>query len=165
LSARQRQRPHAEAHIRNDTDTGLRNLPFRDFEHNRVWLMLVLLAHDLIAWVQRLLLTGELASCEPKRLRYGCLVLTSSKEAQSGTLDDCSSKSAAPVIVAPPSVTMRDLPDTHAASSTLKSQAATSNSAHHECCMWCASAAHHSFQPAGRITSRTGKCLQIGMLW
>jgi hypothetical protein len=27
---------HAEDHIRNDKDTGLRNMPFRDFEHNRV---------------------------------------------------------------------------------------------------------------------------------
>ena len=38
---RQRQRAHAETHIRNDKDTGLRNLPFHDFEHDRVWLMLV----------------------------------------------------------------------------------------------------------------------------
>jgi hypothetical protein len=29
--------------------------------------MLVLIAHDLIAWTHRLLLTGELARCEPKR--------------------------------------------------------------------------------------------------
>ncbi|MCA1679188.1 MAG: IS1380 family transposase, partial [Actinobacteria bacterium] len=46
LERRQRQRAHAEDHIRNDKDSGLRNLPFRDFEHNRVWLMLVLIAHD-----------------------------------------------------------------------------------------------------------------------
>ena len=65
--------PRVEDHIRNDKDTGLRNLPFRDFEHNRVWLQLVRLAHDLIAWTQRLLLTGELARCEPKRLRYRLL--------------------------------------------------------------------------------------------
>ena len=37
-------------------------MPFRDFEHNRVWLMLVGIAHDLLAWTQRLLLTGELAA-------------------------------------------------------------------------------------------------------
>jgi hypothetical protein len=35
--------------------------------------MLVLIAHDLIAWPQRLLMTGELARCEPKRLRYRLL--------------------------------------------------------------------------------------------
>ncbi len=62
-----------EDHIRNDKDTGLRNLPFRDFEHNQVWLTLVLIAHDLIRWTQRLLLAGELARAEPKRLRYRLL--------------------------------------------------------------------------------------------
>jgi len=46
---------------------------FRDFEHNRVWLQLVLIAHDLLAWAQRLTLTGELAHAEPKRLRYRLL--------------------------------------------------------------------------------------------
>ena len=35
-------------------------MPFGDFEHNRVWLQLVLIAHDLIAWTKRLLLTGAL---------------------------------------------------------------------------------------------------------
>jgi DDE family transposase len=73
LERRQRRRAHAEDHIRNDKDTGLRNMPFRDFEHNRVWLMLTRIAHDLIVWTQRLLLTGELARCEPKRLRYRLL--------------------------------------------------------------------------------------------
>jgi len=68
-----RARARVEDHIRNDKDTGLRNLPFRDFEHNRVWLELVRLAHDLIAWTQRLLLCGELAAAEPKRLRYRLL--------------------------------------------------------------------------------------------
>ncbi|MCA1701607.1 MAG: transposase, partial [Actinobacteria bacterium] len=73
LERRHRQRARCEDHIRNDKDTGLRNMPFRDFEHNRVWLMLVLFAHDLLAWTQRLTLTGELARCEPKRLRYRLL--------------------------------------------------------------------------------------------
>jgi hypothetical protein len=73
LERRQRQRAHAEDHIRNDKDTGLRNMPFRDFEHNRVWLALTRIAHDLIVWTQRLLLTGELARAEPKRLRYRLL--------------------------------------------------------------------------------------------
>ena len=73
IERRHRARARVEDHIRNDKDTGLRNLPFRDFEHNRVWLQLVLIAHDLIAWTQRLLLTGELARAEPKRLRYRLL--------------------------------------------------------------------------------------------
>ncbi len=70
-----RARARVEDHIRNDKDTGLRNLPFRTFEHNQVWLQIVRLAHDLIAWTQRLLLTGELAKAEPKRLRYRLLHL------------------------------------------------------------------------------------------
>ncbi len=73
LERRQRQRAHAEDHIRNDKDTGLRNMPFRDFEHNRVWLAITRVAHDLLIWTQRLLLTGELARAEPKRLRYRLL--------------------------------------------------------------------------------------------
>ncbi|MCA1678262.1 MAG: IS1380 family transposase [Actinobacteria bacterium] len=73
LERRQRQRAHAEDHIRNDKDTGLKNMPFRDFEHNRVWLAITRIAHDLIVWTQRLLLTGELARAEPKRLRYRLL--------------------------------------------------------------------------------------------
>jgi hypothetical protein len=68
-----RGRARVEDHIRNDKDTGLRNLPFRDFEHNRVWLEIVRIAHDLIAWTQRLLLSGDLARAEPKRLRYRLL--------------------------------------------------------------------------------------------
>ena len=73
LERHHRGRARVEDHIRNDKDTGLRNLPFRDFEHNRVWLALVALAHDLLAWTQRLLLAGELANAEPKRLRYRLL--------------------------------------------------------------------------------------------
>jgi hypothetical protein len=73
VERRHRARARVEDHIRNDKDTGLRNLPFRDFEHNRVWLALVLIAHDLLTWTQRLLLTGELAKAEPKRLRYRLL--------------------------------------------------------------------------------------------
>ena len=73
VERRHRARARVEDHIRNDKDTGLRNMPFRDFEHNRVWLELVLIAHDLLCWTQRLLLEGELARAEPKRLRYRLL--------------------------------------------------------------------------------------------
>ena len=34
-----------------------------------------MLAHDLIVWTQALLLSGELAKAEPKRLRYRLLHL------------------------------------------------------------------------------------------
>jgi len=65
-------RGHArvEDRIRCGKDTGLQNLPFRDFAHNEVWLELSLIAQDLIAWTRPLSLDGELSRAEPKRLRY-----------------------------------------------------------------------------------------------
>ncbi|HEY5985252.1 MAG TPA: transposase, partial [Streptosporangiaceae bacterium] len=65
-------RAHArvEDRIRCAKATGLRNLPFSDFDANDVWLTLVLVAQTLVAWAQALLLDGELARAEPKTLRY-----------------------------------------------------------------------------------------------
>jgi hypothetical protein len=40
---------------------------------NAVWLELSLIAQDLLAWTRALTLDGELAGCEPKRLRYRLL--------------------------------------------------------------------------------------------
>jgi Transposase DDE domain group 1 len=68
-----RARASAEDRVRAAKQTGLENLPFRDFDHNALWLELSLIAQDLIAWTQRLALTGELAVCEPKTLRYRLL--------------------------------------------------------------------------------------------
>lgn len=73
LEARHRGRARVEDAIRAAKDTGLRNLPFRDFAPNQAWLELVFIAQDLTAWAQALLLDGELARCEPKRLRYRLL--------------------------------------------------------------------------------------------
>jgi hypothetical protein len=47
----------------------MRNLPFPDMARNQVWLELVMIAQDLIAWTQALALEGELSRCEVKRLR------------------------------------------------------------------------------------------------
>lgn len=69
-----RQRAVCEDRIRCGKESGLRNLPFRDFQPNAAWLELVLIAQDLLCWTQRLLLVGtELVRCEPKRLRYRLL--------------------------------------------------------------------------------------------
>ena len=68
-----RQHAVVEDRIRCGKQTGLQNLPFRGFAANAAWLELALSAQDLLAWTQRLLLTGELARCEPKRLRYRLL--------------------------------------------------------------------------------------------
>ena len=68
-----RARAACEDRIRCGKQSGLRNLPFRAFEANAAWLELVLVGQDLLVWTQRLLLEGELAHCEPKRLRYRLL--------------------------------------------------------------------------------------------
>jgi len=73
LERRHRQRAHIEDRIRDDKDTGLAKLPFKQFALNAVWLEIVMLAHDLIIWTQALLLDGALATAEPKRLRYRLL--------------------------------------------------------------------------------------------
>jgi hypothetical protein len=73
VECRHRAHAHVEDRIRDDKDTGLAKFPFKAFALNEVWLQIVLLAHDLIAWTQALLLDGELAKAEPKRLRYRLL--------------------------------------------------------------------------------------------
>jgi Transposase DDE domain group 1 len=68
-----RSRAAIEDSIRCAKASGLRNLPFRAYAHNAAWLELVLLGCDLVAFMKTLLLEGELATCEPKRLRYRLL--------------------------------------------------------------------------------------------
>jgi hypothetical protein len=73
IECRHRQHAHVEDRIRDDKDTGLAKFPFKAFALNEVWLEIVMLAHDVIVWTQALLLCGELATAEPKRLRYRLL--------------------------------------------------------------------------------------------
>jgi hypothetical protein len=70
LEARHRGHARVEDRIRCAKATGLRNLPFADFDANDAWLTLVLVAQTLVCWAQALLLDGELARAEPKTLRY-----------------------------------------------------------------------------------------------
>lgn len=70
IERRHRARARVEDQIRDDKDTGMAKLPFRNFEMNAVWLELVGIAHDLISWTKTLLLSGELQRSEPKRLRH-----------------------------------------------------------------------------------------------
>jgi hypothetical protein len=49
LECLHRARASAEDRVRTGKQTGLENLPFRDFDHNAVWLELSLIAQDLIA--------------------------------------------------------------------------------------------------------------------
>jgi hypothetical protein len=73
LERRQRQRARVEDQIRDDKDTGLAKLPFKDFALNQVWLELVQIAHNLLSWTKALLLKDTLAKAEPKRLRHRLL--------------------------------------------------------------------------------------------
>jgi hypothetical protein len=73
LECLHRARANAEDRVRAAKQTGLENLPFREFALNEVWFELSLIAQDLSVWTQALCLQGELAICEPKTLRYRLL--------------------------------------------------------------------------------------------
>jgi hypothetical protein len=51
----------------------MRNLPFQGFSENATWLALVLIAQDLLVWMQKLCLDGETQRRESKRLKYRLL--------------------------------------------------------------------------------------------
>lgn len=70
LELRHRRRARSEDRIRIAKDTGLRNLPLKGFAANRIWIAIVQLAADLLAWAAQLALSGhDAARWEPKRLR------------------------------------------------------------------------------------------------
>jgi hypothetical protein len=69
LELRHRCRARCEDRIRNARNTGLRNLPLHDTAQNRIWLEIVSLALDLLAWMPMLALTGDTRPWEPKKLR------------------------------------------------------------------------------------------------
>jgi hypothetical protein len=73
LDARHRAHARVEDRIRTAKDTGLDHFPSRSFPINTAWLTVVMLAVDLIAATQHLLLHGDLAKAEPKTLRYRLL--------------------------------------------------------------------------------------------
>ena len=73
LERRHRAHARVEDRIKAAKDTGLANLPYHDTAANRLWCEIVALAQDLLAWTQRLALTGAHAVAEPKRLRYRLL--------------------------------------------------------------------------------------------
>jgi hypothetical protein len=83
LEALYRGRGRAERRIRDNKDTGLANLPSWSFAINQTWLQLTLIAMDLFAWSGALVLDDDLASAEPKRLRY-CLLHTAGQIARTG---------------------------------------------------------------------------------
>ncbi len=75
LEARHRAHARVEDRIRTGKDTGLGHLPSRHQNINAVWVELALIAADLLALAQSMLLTSEpeLHRAEPKTLRYRLL--------------------------------------------------------------------------------------------
>ena len=77
LEVRHRQRARAEDRIRGLKDTGMRNLPFHGYAANQIWLEIVALAADLLAWTQTLAFDqhAPVRRWEPKRLRLRLLAV------------------------------------------------------------------------------------------
>jgi len=69
LELRHRRRARCEDRIRNAKDTGLQNWPLHGFAQNQIWLELVAMASELMAWMQILALDEHARRWEPKRLR------------------------------------------------------------------------------------------------
>jgi len=70
LELRHRRRARCEDRIRLAKDTGLNNLPLHDFNQNRIWCAIVMLACELTAWMQMLAYPAStVRRWEPKRLR------------------------------------------------------------------------------------------------
>ena len=72
LDARHRAHARVEDRIRTGKDTGIGHLPSRHTHINQVWVELALIAADLLALAQTVLLTdqSDLVKAEPKTLRY-----------------------------------------------------------------------------------------------
>lgn len=77
LETRHRLRARAEDRIRALKDTGMRNLPYHDYDRNQIWLEIVALAADLLAWTQTLAWAEHEPArrWEPKRLRLRVLAV------------------------------------------------------------------------------------------
>jgi hypothetical protein len=75
LEARHREHARVEDRIRTGKDTGMGRMPSRHEQINTVWLELALIAADLLALAQSVLLVDEpdLHRAEPKTLRYRLL--------------------------------------------------------------------------------------------
>jgi hypothetical protein len=71
--AAHRTQARVEDRIRCGKNTGLAHMPSRDYMINQAWCAAVSLACDLLAWLRLLALSGDLASAEPKTLRYRLL--------------------------------------------------------------------------------------------
>ena len=70
LDARHRTQAHVEDKMKETKACGGQRLPSKDYARNSAWLQLAALAVSLTAWLRLIALDGELASAEPKTLRF-----------------------------------------------------------------------------------------------
>ena len=75
LEMRHRRRARCEDRIRTAKDTGLTNLPLQGFAQNRIWLLIVQLANEMLAWMAMLALDQPARRWEPKTLRHRIFTL------------------------------------------------------------------------------------------
>ena len=73
LEGRHRLHARVEDRIKEAKDCGLGNFPCASFQANQVWLLLVQMAQDLLAWARQLCLPADFLEATPKRLRYQLL--------------------------------------------------------------------------------------------
>jgi Transposase DDE domain group 1 len=73
LELRHRAHARVEDRIRTGKDSGFGRFPSRQYAINQAWLELALVGIDLLAFTRTLLLDGEHALAEPKKLRYRLL--------------------------------------------------------------------------------------------
>jgi flavin-binding protein dodecin len=73
IEARHRAHARVEDRIRTGKDSGFGRFPSREYAINQAWLELALTGIDLTSWMRMLLLEGEFALAEPKKLRYRLL--------------------------------------------------------------------------------------------
>jgi hypothetical protein len=73
LEARHRAHARVEDRIRHAKESGLGRFPSREYKINQAWQVAVAMAADLVAWLRLLALNGNLATAEPKALRYRLL--------------------------------------------------------------------------------------------
>jgi DDE family transposase len=73
LELRHRLHARVEDRVLEATELGLGRLPFQALDPNQSCFELLLIAQDLLAWLRRLVLDGELQLARPKRLRHRLL--------------------------------------------------------------------------------------------
>jgi hypothetical protein len=136
---RHRLRARAEDRIRCLKDTGLRNLPLHQFTANQIWLELVALANDLLAWTQHLAFAGTPARLwEPSSCACGCCTSQAASSAPpDGTYSDYPAAGPGPTpcspatTASPHSLTDSTPQDPETAADAATSRAATTPTERH----------------------------------